>query len=248
MPAATANQAPAKPAPASGKSAGSEAEDRHASRTLRGSARRVAAWQERRVRLFKVQGRTSPIVEIAKSVSDPRRSLRVPDLTPPAPDDPVDPLFYLVFAEAGRSARSERAESGRAGRRQSQHRNSDASRKDDARRHGARCARPPSRGRDGGTVGHRRPAGSGHSVGHNRPRWSFPDQSNSALRMDARGCHESTRLELHGIPSGAIPRHRTRSSRAAAECHRNAAGWLSSHGHGNGSHHGTTRRRCPGGG
>jgi beta-lactamase regulating signal transducer with metallopeptidase domain len=52
------------------------------------------------VRLFKAQGRTAPIAEIAKTVSDREGRFQFPMLTPPRIDDPVDPLIYLVFAEA----------------------------------------------------------------------------------------------------------------------------------------------------
>ncbi len=52
------------------------------------------------MRLFKAQGRTAPIVEIAKSITNLEGRFEFPGLTPPRVDDPIDPLFYLVFAEA----------------------------------------------------------------------------------------------------------------------------------------------------
>lgn len=52
------------------------------------------------MRLFKVQGRLSPIVEITKSVTDPAGRFEFPNLDPPRPDDPIDPFFYMVFADA----------------------------------------------------------------------------------------------------------------------------------------------------
>ena len=52
------------------------------------------------MRLFRVQGRISPIVEITKSVTDPAGRFEFPSLAPPRPDDPLDPLFYMVFADA----------------------------------------------------------------------------------------------------------------------------------------------------
>ena len=53
-----------------------------------------------RVRVFKAQGRTAPLVEAAKAVSDRDGRFEFPNLTPPRFGDPVDPLIYLVFAEA----------------------------------------------------------------------------------------------------------------------------------------------------
>ncbi len=52
------------------------------------------------VRLFKAQGRTTPIFELAKTISDQDGRFEFADLIPPRTDDPVDPLLYLVFAEA----------------------------------------------------------------------------------------------------------------------------------------------------
>ncbi len=51
--------------------------------------------------LFKAQGRTAPIVEVAKVVTNREGLFEFPPVPPSRPDDPVDPLFYLVFAEAG---------------------------------------------------------------------------------------------------------------------------------------------------
>ena len=52
------------------------------------------------MRLFKAEGRTSPIVEVGTSVADADGRFEFPRLTPPRPDDPIDPLLYLIFAEA----------------------------------------------------------------------------------------------------------------------------------------------------
>ncbi len=62
--------------------------------------------------------------------------------------------------------------------------------------------------------------------------------------MDTRGFHESSWLELHSIPSWLSPGG-NRSSRAAEECHRDAAGWLSGHGHRDGQRHGTDLPPAP---
>lgn len=51
------------------------------------------------VRIFRAQGRTSPIVEQAKTVTDREGRFEFADLIPPRADDPVDQLIYLIFAE-----------------------------------------------------------------------------------------------------------------------------------------------------
>jgi beta-lactamase regulating signal transducer with metallopeptidase domain len=99
MPPAAANQALAKTAPAAENGNPPE------SRTVALRGRCIdhvdrSALAGATVRLFKVQGRTSPIVEITKSVTDPNGRFEFPLLTPPRPDDPVDRLFYMVFVEA----------------------------------------------------------------------------------------------------------------------------------------------------
>jgi len=99
MPAATTNQSSAKFAPVPEEGEGPEAK----TVTLRGRCVDQvdkSALAGAHVRLFKAQGRTSPIVEIAKSVSDLEGRFEFPLLTPPRAGDPVDPLIYLVFAEA----------------------------------------------------------------------------------------------------------------------------------------------------
>jgi beta-lactamase regulating signal transducer with metallopeptidase domain/5-hydroxyisourate hydrolase-like protein (transthyretin family) len=53
-----------------------------------------------RVRLFKVEGRTAPIVEAAQAVTDEKGQFEFPDLVPPRPENPVDRLVYLIFADA----------------------------------------------------------------------------------------------------------------------------------------------------
>lgn len=53
-----------------------------------------------RVRLFKVEGRTAPIVEAARTVTDDEGRFEFPDVVSPRPHDSVDPLIYLLFAEA----------------------------------------------------------------------------------------------------------------------------------------------------
>ncbi|HMF12481.1 MAG TPA: M56 family metallopeptidase, partial [Gemmataceae bacterium] len=53
-----------------------------------------------RVRLFKVEGRTAPIVEAAKTVTDTEGAFEFANVVTPRPDDEVDRLLYLVFAEA----------------------------------------------------------------------------------------------------------------------------------------------------
>ena len=53
------------------------------------------------VHLFKAQGKTAPIVEVAKVVTNREGLFEFPPVPPSRPDDPVDPLLYLVFAEAG---------------------------------------------------------------------------------------------------------------------------------------------------
>ena len=53
------------------------------------------------VHLFKAQGKTAPIVEVAKVVTNREGLFEFPPVPPSRPDDPIDPLFYLVFAEAG---------------------------------------------------------------------------------------------------------------------------------------------------
>lgn len=53
-----------------------------------------------RVRLFKAEGRTAPIVEVAKVVTDAEGRFEFPHLVSPRVGDPADPLMYLVFAEA----------------------------------------------------------------------------------------------------------------------------------------------------
>ena len=58
-----------------------------------------SALAEATVRLFEARGRTAPIVEIARSVTDPQGRFAFRRLEPPRNDDPVDPLIYLVFAE-----------------------------------------------------------------------------------------------------------------------------------------------------
>ena len=52
-----------------------------------------------RVRLFKAQGRTAPIVEIADTVTDAQGRYEFAGLRPPRVDDPLEPLLYVVFAE-----------------------------------------------------------------------------------------------------------------------------------------------------
>ena len=52
------------------------------------------------VRLFKVQGQTAPIVEIAKTVSDQGGEFAFTNLIPSREEDPLDPLHYLAFADA----------------------------------------------------------------------------------------------------------------------------------------------------
>lgn len=52
-----------------------------------------------RVRLFKVEGRTAPIVEAANAVTDDKGRFEFPELVPPRPYDLADRLIYLLFAE-----------------------------------------------------------------------------------------------------------------------------------------------------
>ena len=52
------------------------------------------------MRLFKVRGRTAPIIEVATALSTPEGRFAFPDVTPPRANDAVDRLIYLVFAEA----------------------------------------------------------------------------------------------------------------------------------------------------
>ena len=52
------------------------------------------------MRLFKAQGKTSPIAEIAQTLTDVDGRFAFSALTPPRPDDQLDPLIYLVFADA----------------------------------------------------------------------------------------------------------------------------------------------------
>ena len=99
MPATTEIPSPAKSAPVPETGEGPEAK----TVTLRGRCIDhvdSSALAGTHVRLFKAEGRTAPIVEIAKSVSDTEGRFEFPGLTPPRADDPVDPLIYLVFAEA----------------------------------------------------------------------------------------------------------------------------------------------------
>src|SRR4051794_24956828 len=58
-----------------------------------------SALAEATVRLFEARGRTAPIVEIARSMTDSQGRFEFHRLVPPRHDDPVDPLIYLVFAE-----------------------------------------------------------------------------------------------------------------------------------------------------
>lgn len=53
-----------------------------------------------RVRLFKAEGRTAPIVEAARTVTDDEGRFEFPDVVSPRPHDSVDQLIYLLFAEA----------------------------------------------------------------------------------------------------------------------------------------------------
>lgn len=67
--------------------------------TLRG--RCVSGDQDRpvagvRLRLFKVEGSTAPIVELAKTISDREGRFAFADLAPPRPDDWFDLLKYVV--------------------------------------------------------------------------------------------------------------------------------------------------------
>ncbi len=52
------------------------------------------------VHLFKAQGRTAPIVEAAKAVTNHEGRFEIPAVPAPRDSDPFDPLFYLVFVEA----------------------------------------------------------------------------------------------------------------------------------------------------
>jgi beta-lactamase regulating signal transducer with metallopeptidase domain len=99
MPASATAQAPASPEPAQEKAPRTEA----GTVTLRGRCvdhvgRTSMAGAS--VRLFRARGRTSPIVEVARTDSDPEGRFEFPGLTPPRHGDPLDPLIYLVFAEA----------------------------------------------------------------------------------------------------------------------------------------------------
>ncbi len=51
------------------------------------------------VRLFKMQGKTAPIVEIAKTKTDAMGEFEFPNLAPPRSEDPLDPLDYLAFVD-----------------------------------------------------------------------------------------------------------------------------------------------------
>lgn len=53
-----------------------------------------------RVRLFKAEGRTAPIVEAANTVTDDKGRFEFPELIPPRPHLPVDQFVYLLTAEA----------------------------------------------------------------------------------------------------------------------------------------------------
>jgi 5-hydroxyisourate hydrolase-like protein (transthyretin family) len=53
-----------------------------------------------RVALFKVVGRTAPVVEAASAVTDDKGRYEIPDLDPPRPHSPVNRLLCVVFAEA----------------------------------------------------------------------------------------------------------------------------------------------------
>jgi Carboxypeptidase regulatory-like domain len=99
MPAVPASQSSAKPAPVSDEEKKPEVK----TVALRGRCvDRVdkSPMAGATVHLFKAQGRTTPIVEIAKMLSNLEGRFEFPALAPPRPDDPVDPLIYLVFAEA----------------------------------------------------------------------------------------------------------------------------------------------------
>ncbi len=99
MPPAAAHQPAAKTSPAPDQGEPLDAQ----TVTLRGRCvdhHDDSALQGATVRLFKVQGRLSPIVEITKSVTDPAGRFEFPNLDPPRPDDPIDPFFYMVFADA----------------------------------------------------------------------------------------------------------------------------------------------------
>jgi len=99
MPAASARQSGAKSVPALEKGQAHQAE----TVTLRGwceDSFDKSALAGVAVRLFQARGRTLPIVEVAKCVSDRNGRFEFPGLTPPNLDDAAGPLIYLVFAEA----------------------------------------------------------------------------------------------------------------------------------------------------
>ena len=99
MPVSAPAQPPASPAPTPEKTPSSEG----GTATLRGRCvddvdRTPMAGAS--VRLFRAQGWTAPMVEVAQTKSDRKGRFAFPDLAPPRDSDPLDPLSYLVFAEA----------------------------------------------------------------------------------------------------------------------------------------------------
>jgi beta-lactamase regulating signal transducer with metallopeptidase domain len=99
MPVITASQSPAQPAPVP------EDREKTDARTVtiegrcfdRADKTPLAGVD---VRLFQARGRTAPIVEAARSVTDREGRFQFPGLTPPRPEDALDPLVYLIFALA----------------------------------------------------------------------------------------------------------------------------------------------------
>jgi beta-lactamase regulating signal transducer with metallopeptidase domain/5-hydroxyisourate hydrolase-like protein (transthyretin family) len=99
QPPAASDKTPSKPATVPAKGATPESKTATLSgRCIDQSDR--SALPGVRVRLFKVEGRTAPIVEAANTVTDGEGQFEFANLTLPRPEAPVDRLIYLVFAEA----------------------------------------------------------------------------------------------------------------------------------------------------
>jgi hypothetical protein len=105
MPAATTNPSSPNPGPAPAtKPAPELGQAKEAGTfTLHGRCEEFVgrtAFQGARVRVFRVQGQTAPIVEVARCVSDRDGRFEFLGLVRPSDGEPIDRMLYLVFAEA----------------------------------------------------------------------------------------------------------------------------------------------------
>ena len=106
MPAVVANKSEAKPSPIAANTEGPSAEKQKAearTHTIRGRCVDhidSSALAGVNVRLFKVPGRTLPIVEIAQTHTDGNGRFEFTGLVPPRPYGRFDRLIYVVYALA----------------------------------------------------------------------------------------------------------------------------------------------------